>query len=570
MKNALLEELDLFNAAPFTVQRICELLTDPRKQYSRIDKFMRAIEKNLLVVSTVEPGRKRRDSVTAEDSEAAESIDSVINGDLSSESVDSDEQDLNFADLAEKLSSETVKENDENKLTINEEKLNDVNMKDSTTTTTTTTTETNTEEKSNETNNLKEENKIEIQNDENKKINEISETQEKDDIEDGDEELKDEKTEEKESEKIDVLKMEEETQSEEEEKTKSSETEIIKQNDDEKNIEQIKENKLNDEKEETSVVIMSNTEINSENNKNKTDELENNENVQTNEMTKGIKRCCDDRDLEITESEEHISKKVDNHITNDPVENTVTSTITEECIETKDSEPVLELNDNTKETIVESTQTEDSTDLVENKNETTDDIKITSSTVTEIENIQESITTSSTTTTESEEKVVSDELNTEDIPNVTIETNNENIKNSSTEIPQEEEEEEGINDTNIMEDNSNSSESNKMEGELLMETPVETTTTTIKDNISTESNILIKSDDSENISDLPAAVEPISSDSVSSDSISSDSNEVAPMQSSEGLEIDMTNLTEFKMDVDVDFVVDGFSLDEDVPEPMDQ
>jgi len=48
MKSSLLERLDLFNAAPFTVQRLCELLIDPRKQYSRIDKFMQALEKNIL------------------------------------------------------------------------------------------------------------------------------------------------------------------------------------------------------------------------------------------------------------------------------------------------------------------------------------------------------------------------------------------------------------------------------------------------------------------------------------------------------------------------------------------
>ena len=48
MKSALLERLELFNSAPFTVQRLCELLTDPKKQYSRIDKYMRALEKNIL------------------------------------------------------------------------------------------------------------------------------------------------------------------------------------------------------------------------------------------------------------------------------------------------------------------------------------------------------------------------------------------------------------------------------------------------------------------------------------------------------------------------------------------
>ncbi|XP_033168423.1 serine/threonine-protein phosphatase 4 regulatory subunit 2 [Drosophila mauritiana] len=79
MKSSLLERLDLFNAAPFTVQRLCELLIDPRKQYSRIDKFMRALEKNILVVSTIDPGRKRTES------ENGDSLDSVVNGDLSME-----------------------------------------------------------------------------------------------------------------------------------------------------------------------------------------------------------------------------------------------------------------------------------------------------------------------------------------------------------------------------------------------------------------------------------------------------------------------------------------------------
>ncbi|XP_072751696.1 uncharacterized protein [Anoplolepis gracilipes] len=56
MKSTLLERLESFANAPFTVQRICELLTSPRKEYNRVDKFMRAIEKNILVVSTREPG----------------------------------------------------------------------------------------------------------------------------------------------------------------------------------------------------------------------------------------------------------------------------------------------------------------------------------------------------------------------------------------------------------------------------------------------------------------------------------------------------------------------------------
>ncbi|XP_015587517.1 serine/threonine-protein phosphatase 4 regulatory subunit 2-like [Cephus cinctus] len=71
MKSNLLERLESFANAPFTVQRICELLTAPRKEYNRVDKFMRAIEKNILVVSTREPGPAARRS---------ENGDGMVNG----------------------------------------------------------------------------------------------------------------------------------------------------------------------------------------------------------------------------------------------------------------------------------------------------------------------------------------------------------------------------------------------------------------------------------------------------------------------------------------------------------
>ncbi|XP_044743687.1 serine/threonine-protein phosphatase 4 regulatory subunit 2 [Chrysoperla carnea] len=70
MKSFILEKLESFVAAPFTVQRICELLTTPRKEYNRIDKYMRALEKNILVVSTREPGQRR----------STENGDSILNG----------------------------------------------------------------------------------------------------------------------------------------------------------------------------------------------------------------------------------------------------------------------------------------------------------------------------------------------------------------------------------------------------------------------------------------------------------------------------------------------------------
>ncbi len=55
LKSQILEAIDAFPSAPFTIQRLCELITNPSKHYKKTDKFMRGIEKNILVVSTVEP-----------------------------------------------------------------------------------------------------------------------------------------------------------------------------------------------------------------------------------------------------------------------------------------------------------------------------------------------------------------------------------------------------------------------------------------------------------------------------------------------------------------------------------
>lgn len=63
MKTTLLERFDTFNGPPFTIQRLCELLSCPRKEYNRVDKFMRAVEKNILVVSTCELRPKREEPI---------------------------------------------------------------------------------------------------------------------------------------------------------------------------------------------------------------------------------------------------------------------------------------------------------------------------------------------------------------------------------------------------------------------------------------------------------------------------------------------------------------------------
>jgi hypothetical protein len=48
-------QLDSYTGIPFTMQRLCELITEPRRHYKRIDKFMRGLEKIMLVVTTIEP-----------------------------------------------------------------------------------------------------------------------------------------------------------------------------------------------------------------------------------------------------------------------------------------------------------------------------------------------------------------------------------------------------------------------------------------------------------------------------------------------------------------------------------
>nr|CAG4635020.1 EOG090X0BWU [Alona affinis] len=75
MKDKILEQFDSFNCAPFTIQRLCELLCAPRKHYKRTDKFMRGIEKNLLVVSTVDPEQSSRKQLAS-----VSSSQSLLNG----------------------------------------------------------------------------------------------------------------------------------------------------------------------------------------------------------------------------------------------------------------------------------------------------------------------------------------------------------------------------------------------------------------------------------------------------------------------------------------------------------
>jgi len=74
-RKSLISMFDKFRCAPFTIQRISELLVNPSKHYKSSAKFLRGLEKNILVVSTVEsvtpdqrpPKRPRSDTVPEKD-----------------------------------------------------------------------------------------------------------------------------------------------------------------------------------------------------------------------------------------------------------------------------------------------------------------------------------------------------------------------------------------------------------------------------------------------------------------------------------------------------------------------
>ena len=61
MKERIFEQLESYTGIPFTVQRLCELIVQPRKHYKRTDKFMRGLEKIMLVVSTIDPNPNSQD-----------------------------------------------------------------------------------------------------------------------------------------------------------------------------------------------------------------------------------------------------------------------------------------------------------------------------------------------------------------------------------------------------------------------------------------------------------------------------------------------------------------------------
>ena len=67
VKRNILNGIDSFTGAPFTIQRICELLTNPYKHYRRADKFLKGLEKNVMVISeeTVDQSKTENGNTSA-------------------------------------------------------------------------------------------------------------------------------------------------------------------------------------------------------------------------------------------------------------------------------------------------------------------------------------------------------------------------------------------------------------------------------------------------------------------------------------------------------------------------
>jgi len=55
IKERIVERMQSFTSAPFTIQRISELLLKPTNHYNRVDKYLRGLEKCIMVVTTVDP-----------------------------------------------------------------------------------------------------------------------------------------------------------------------------------------------------------------------------------------------------------------------------------------------------------------------------------------------------------------------------------------------------------------------------------------------------------------------------------------------------------------------------------
>uniref|UniRef100_A0A914C3A2 Serine/threonine-protein phosphatase 4 regulatory subunit 2 n=1 Tax=Acrobeloides nanus TaxID=290746 RepID=A0A914C3A2_9BILA len=73
-KNFIMSKAKEFDGIPFTIQRLCELLITPRKHYKSTEKFLRALEKNINVVTTITENGERVTGVDTYEEDKEEHI----------------------------------------------------------------------------------------------------------------------------------------------------------------------------------------------------------------------------------------------------------------------------------------------------------------------------------------------------------------------------------------------------------------------------------------------------------------------------------------------------------------
>ncbi|KAF9438774.1 hypothetical protein BGZ76_004850 [Entomortierella beljakovae] len=96
--------LDAFPSAPFTIQRICELLSNPTEHHTNVIKYLRAVEKVLMITSSVSefsnPAYNGVSALDEDNNNAQSSAKTTANGDYSRST------NLNFMSIAEEATSE--------------------------------------------------------------------------------------------------------------------------------------------------------------------------------------------------------------------------------------------------------------------------------------------------------------------------------------------------------------------------------------------------------------------------------------------------------------------------------
>ncbi|KAF9149680.1 protein phosphatase 4, regulatory subunit 2 [Linnemannia schmuckeri] len=80
--------LDAFLSAPFTIQRVCELISSPTEHHTNLIKYLRAVEKVLMITSSINefsnPAYNGPSALDEKDDEALQHVgDRTVNGDYS-------------------------------------------------------------------------------------------------------------------------------------------------------------------------------------------------------------------------------------------------------------------------------------------------------------------------------------------------------------------------------------------------------------------------------------------------------------------------------------------------------